>query len=472
MFLCPLSVAGYACSPEECKLPNCYCAGQSGPIPVEEIPQFVLFTHDDITGEESTSLMNQAREGIINPNGCRAPATFFTMGAYTDCDYVRKAFDEGDEIACHTVSHEAMGMDYKDIEAEIVGQREWLINQCGMSPDDVVGHRSPYLVNNPQHRQALKKGGFLYDSTISEHWPNQGLSNSEPGTTSPDGGSRLWPYTMDYGIAQNCRWTGNLCKEDESYEGLWEVPVWVIQNDNYPENAFALDPCDGKKPKECDPVELLKFNFLKAYNGNRAPVPVYVHSFWLVEKQSMSALKTFFKWITDNYPDAYFVTMHQLVQWMQNPVPKSKMGDWLGCVPGGKAAKANTPASEIEDPVAPSEIAPALPIANTPSLPLVNGSQTEEGSVPDAMQPTTEQAVEQVETGIETQNAVSPVAEAAIEEAIQAPDSLKIDAQAVSVDSGTSPIPPSAQSTVQSSAAAHANLILTAFTFILSVVLV
>ncbi len=228
MALCHLTVAGYACSTEECKLPACYSAGQSGPIPVEEIPQFVLFTHDDITGPESTSLMNEAREGIVNPNGCRAPATFFTMGAYTDCDYVRKAFDEGDEIACHTVSHEAMGMDYKDIETEITGQREWLINQCGMSPDDVVGHRSPYLVNNPQHRQALEKGGFLYDSTISEHWPNLGLSDSEPGTTSPNGGSRLWPYTMDYGIAQNCDWTGNLCKEEESYKGLWEVPVWDI----------------------------------------------------------------------------------------------------------------------------------------------------------------------------------------------------------------------------------------------------
>lgn len=455
-------------------MPDCYCAGQSGPIPVEEIPQFILFTHDDITGEESTSLMNEAREGIINPNGCRAPATFFTMGAYTDCDYVRKAFDEGDEIACHTVSHEAMGMDYKGIEAEIAGQREWLINQCGMSPDDVVGHRSPYLVNNPQHRQALAKGGFLYDSTISEHWPNQGLFNSEPRTTSPDGGSRLWPYTMDYGVAQNCRWTGNLCKEDEVYEGLWEVPVWVIQNDNYPENAFALDPCDGKKPKECDPVELLKFNFLKSYNGNKAPVPVFVHSFWLVEKRSMSAVKTFFKWITDNYPDAYFVTMHQLIQWMKNPVPKSKMGDWLGCVPGGKAAKANIPASEIEAPVVPPTIAPTLPDANVPTLPDSNVPNLPVETVPptpdliitEAIEPTVDQAIEQVESAADTGDAVSPVMGASSEEANPVPVSSEIDAQTISGANETLPNPPSAESTAQSPAAAQANFNLASLIFI------
>jgi hypothetical protein len=61
--------------------------------------------------------------------------------------------------------------------------------------------------------------------------------------------------------------------------------------------------------------------------------------------------------------------MHQLVQWMENPVPKDKMNDWLGCVPGGNAAGAvgatTTPAAVPEPaPAAPvPEAAPVAPVA-------------------------------------------------------------------------------------------------------------
>ena len=61
--------------------------------------------------------------------------------------------------------------------------------------------------------------------------------------------------------------------------------------------------------------------------------------------------------------------MHQLVQWMENPVPKDKMNDWLGCVPGGNAAGAigATPApaaAAVVPEAAPvPEVAPVVPAA-------------------------------------------------------------------------------------------------------------
>lgn len=319
-----------------------------------ETPQFVVFTHDDSTAELSTSLMQSAVGDNTNPNGCRLPVTYFTMQGYSDCDIINQRWQAGDEIAGHTIRHEVMGQDYPNTEEEIVGLREWLINECGIPATDVVGHRSPYLANNPKHRKALEKGGFLYDSTINEHWPDIRLPGSEPNTVSPNGMSRLWPYTMDYGIPQNCKWTGNLCEDTERYKGLWEVPVWNIQTDFYPDNAYALDPCDMSKIP-CNVYELLKSNFEMAYSGNRAPVPLFVHSPWLEQPKNMKDVQRFISWARKEHPnDVYFVTMHQLVQWLENPVPLSKMNEWLGCVPGGNAAGAVGKSGAVTTPVAPT----------------------------------------------------------------------------------------------------------------------
>jgi peptidoglycan/xylan/chitin deacetylase (PgdA/CDA1 family) len=339
-------------------------------LPLDETPQFIVFTHDDATADLSTSLMNEAIGNNKNPNGCDIPVTYFTMQAYSDCEKIKEAWQAGDEIATHTLTHQAMDTKFPNTAEEIIGQRKWLIEECGLPSQDVVGHRSPYLVNNPQHREALVKGGFLYDSTINEHWPDSRMPNSEPDTVSPNGQSRLWPYTMDNGIPQNCAWTGNMCTPDEKYKGLWEVPVWNIQTDFYPDNAYAMDPCDAAKMK-CDALELLKSNFDLAYTGNKAPVPIYVHSPWLQQPGNMKKVQAFITWARESHPnDTYFVTMHQLVQWLQNPVPLSQMNDWLGCVPGGNAAGAVGKSASIPVAPLPAVAAPEiLQAAVTQSVP-------------------------------------------------------------------------------------------------------
>ena len=377
--------AEYSCDPTVCKAPECRCASQSSPLPVEQTPQFVVFTHDDSTAGLSTGLMQSAVGDNKNPNGCRLPVTYFTMQGYSDCDIIKQRWQDGDEIAGHTVTHEAMGPNYTETEQEIVGQRNWLINECGIPAEDVVGHRSPYLVNNPKHREALAKGGFLYDSTINEHWPDSRLPGSEPNSQSPNGNSRLWPYTLDNGIPQNCAWTGNLCKDTERYKRLWEVPVWNIQTDFYPDNAYAMDPCDMSKIP-CNVYNLMKSNFELAYNGNRAPVPLYVHSPWLAEPKNMKDVQKFITWARKEHPnDVYFVTMHQLIQWLENPVPLSQMDEWLGCVAGGNAAgaaskpKSTTPVTQtvqavVPEPAAPGPIVVPLTVAPEPTaspLPVV-----------------------------------------------------------------------------------------------------
>ena len=118
-----------------------------------------------------------------------------------------------------------------------------------------------------------------------------------------------------------------------------EIPVWNIQTDNYPKNAFALDACSTditKNPIPCDTFALLKDNFDKAYAGNRAPTPMYFHSPWLAEPSTMKAVQKFIKYAASK-PNTYFITMRQLMDWMKDPVGVDDIGAWLGCgVPGGQ----------------------------------------------------------------------------------------------------------------------------------------
>jgi len=72
---------------------------------------------------------------------------------------------------------------------------------------------------------------------------------------------------------------------------------------------------------------VLKNAFDKAYNGNRAPVPIAVHPYWFSEKRLRDA-RSFIKYAL-TFKDVYFVTMSQLVEWMESPVPKQNMAVWL-----------------------------------------------------------------------------------------------------------------------------------------------
>jgi peptidoglycan/xylan/chitin deacetylase (PgdA/CDA1 family) len=121
---------------------------------------------------------------------------------------VKEAWDAGHEVATHTVSHSNLEPTFKgSMEDEILEMRDILTEECGLPQDTVVGFRSPYLVSHAGIRSTLHAGGFLYDSTINEHWAS---------ATSPSGAQRVWPYTWDKGTPQDCAWNRQECSKDES----------------------------------------------------------------------------------------------------------------------------------------------------------------------------------------------------------------------------------------------------------------
>lgn len=123
---------------------------------------------------------------------------------------------------------------------EMLGVKTWLNESCGIPLEDMVGFRSPYLVQNPNTREVLYQNGakigrgvrnpgacglqqqgrqptggthththdpagctvagMLYDSSIIEYWPSQ---------SSPSDSLKLWPYDMANGIPQVSRGDGS-----------------------------------------------------------------------------------------------------------------------------------------------------------------------------------------------------------------------------------------------------------------------
>lgn len=355
-------VPWYSCDPATC-LPanNCQCASQQAPLPADQMPQFILYTHDDGIVPDIVAAVNATVGNRKNPNGCSIPLTWFTIRYDTEpyCSLVKQLWKQGHEIALHTRDHirldPPIDSDKKD---QMTSVKAWLNATCGIPLEDMVGMRDPFLINSPGTRQVQHEMGLLYDSTINEHWTKDGLW-----PTSANGSSRLWPYSMDHGIPQVCDATGpdGSCTQDERYPGLWEVPLWVLQTSNYPMDAYAMDPGG-------DVFQLLKINFDAAYKGNRAPIPIYMHKPWMVEDSNQKYVQEFMDYVLQN-DDVWFVTMHQLIDWMRNPIPKSEMKEKfnVGCQAGGSNAVSTKSLTPAPAPAPPASTPSPSPPASTPS---------------------------------------------------------------------------------------------------------
>ncbi|KAL4514928.1 hypothetical protein Ndes2526A_g03722 [Nannochloris sp. 'desiccata'] len=323
-----LGAPGYTCDPSKCTIATkCHCPSISAPgnIPAAELPQFVLITHDDAISAISDRAVRSITDGHKNPNGCNVPATWFVNQVGTDCKLAKTLWEQNHELALHTVNHAQLNPTLKGIEEEMMGVRTFLNTQCGIPLTDLVGFRSPYLIHNPTVRGLLAKNNILYDSTINEFV-------GEMSYTSKTFANRLYPYTFDNGIPQYCNWTfpEGQCTQTEKYPGLWEVPMWNLPYDtvNTHLKAYTMDPDKGFGG---DLLTTFKTNFDQAYNGNRAPFPIFVHAPWFTPERTAKT-NEFIDYALSK-PNVYFVTVRQMLDWMANPVPASQLATTLKCNP-------------------------------------------------------------------------------------------------------------------------------------------
>lgn len=111
------------------------------------------------------------------------------------------------------------------------------------------------------------------------------------------------------------------------YPGLWEIPVNPLYNEynTCPHVDQCVFPSSEETDDASDIVDFLKENFNRHYTTNRAPFLLNFHITWFTSKTKVKALNKFIDYILKENKETYFITYHQLVDWMKNPQPLNSL---------------------------------------------------------------------------------------------------------------------------------------------------
>lgn len=262
-------------------------------------PQMITLTFDDSVTVPVFDTVQTVLTNRVNPNGTPVQATFFISTDWTDYWRVQRLYAAGHEIAVHTMSHSTgAGTDLDTWRAEIAGCRRTLSRLAKVPIADIRGFRAPFLVYSPASFAMLREQGFTYDSSISE----------VPGRVSQSAGQMLWPYTLDGGVVQDC-WTGT--PPSTNLPGLFEVPLWSLYDTNTA-GWITMDPPGS----DAQVLAVLQDNFRARYNGNRAPLGIFLHGgSWGSRTQ---VLRDFFDW-AQAQPDVWIVSQGAATDFMRDP---------------------------------------------------------------------------------------------------------------------------------------------------------
>ncbi|GFN93481.1 chitin deacetylase 5a [Plakobranchus ocellatus] len=306
------------CSSKWCKLPNCRCIGTDipGELKPQEVPQMVLLTFDDSINIQNINYYRRLFNGTLrNPNGCPIKSTFFVSGDSTDYKLVKEVYRHGHEIASHTLSHRSPTTwwgyaGYDNWNNEVVGMRERLHKKAGIPMENITGMRAPFLqVGGDDQYAMLAENNFRYDSSM--------VTGPLRSNTRPP----VWPFTLDSAPdSQTCSLTP--CPK-RSYPGLWEVPLvrWYGSN----KMACAMpDACiigAGAKGAR----RFLEENFKRHYRTNKAPLGIFIHASWFGRQRgNLEGLAQFLDNLSQ-LEDVWVVSVSQALDWIQHPVPVSKL---------------------------------------------------------------------------------------------------------------------------------------------------
>lgn len=309
---------GEYCFDKPCVKPDCSCSGNdptyNSTYNVTAMPQLLYLTYDDaFTQIAETDFYRGLFNGTFkNPDGNAIRATHFLTHSYTDYTLVNQYWRElGHEMASHSVTHRSnqdywKGINEQGWSDEALGMKRAITQFSNIPAEYIKGFRSPYLqMGGDEMYGALYKDGFQYDCS----WASR-----EYGFQHLDTG--LYPYTMDYETIQDCEI--GPCPQC-SYPGFWVQPMldlednWFDSNPLHPDQGQPCSMLDGcifidEQTPEAVHV-MLRRNFDRIYNGNRAPFGLYMHAAWFFgdQKWHYEGYKSFLQDITNNFGDVWIV---------------------------------------------------------------------------------------------------------------------------------------------------------------------
>jgi hypothetical protein len=224
---------------------------------------------------------------------------------------IQELYTKGHEIALHSITHTA-NIDYwKNLntswwEYEVRDQRGQVAHFAKIEKRAIKGFRAPFLqIGGDKMMQALYDEGFTYDC-------------SRPTRNFLD--PALWPYTADFDQDfQDCQIEP--CSTG-SYPGFWIVPMVDYIGDNG-EPCAMLDTCNPVPETREDTLALLKRNFQRHYNGNKAPFGVFTHAaYFFGDTQPPLERKLGYADFLDylgTLNDVYIVSIARALEWVKSP---------------------------------------------------------------------------------------------------------------------------------------------------------
>ena len=312
------------CDKNICKLPDCFCSEDGSEVPgdlcpdndrCDRVPQMVTITFDDAINNNNIDLYDEIfNRQRRNPNGCDIKATFFVSHKYTNYSAVQNMHRMGHEIAAHSITHNDdegfwSNANVEDWAREMSGSRLIIDKFANITDNSVVGLRAPYLrVGGNRQFTMMEEQAFLYDSSI----------------TAPLRNPPLWPYTMYFKMPHRCH--GNLQNCPTRSHAVWEMVMNELDRREDPTidediaGCAMVDSCSNILSGD-QFYNFLTHNFYRHFDQNRAPLGLFFHAAWL--KNNPEFLDAFLYWVDEvleSHPEAYFITMTQVIQWIQNPV--------------------------------------------------------------------------------------------------------------------------------------------------------
>lgn len=370
-----------------------------GNLQPNQVPQMVLLSfsgavnelvfdhYKKILGYSNKFGSGQSR---LNPNGCGIRATFFVSHEYTSYAQIHWLAAQNHEIGLHSISHRLPELwwtdkaNYSDWVEEMIGMREILLQLTNINGDtpvikreDMVGMRAPYIKPGGDNMfQMINDFGLQYSSSI----------------VAPKSDYPLWPFTLDSKVPFDCAnvrtnkkqdnhggsgqssnghepgqrqrrhlstWDGDdqsaatshrrfkrqstfagksLKCPTKSYPGIWEVPLNPMANEI--STCHHLDQCvfpsQDDHSDSSDIVQFLIDNFERHYNTTRAPFQINLHVQWVLNSNRVKALTKFIDHVSKAYPNTYFVSFKQMLDWVRAPTPASQASNIFKCDDPGK----------------------------------------------------------------------------------------------------------------------------------------
>ncbi|HTA93179.1 MAG TPA: polysaccharide deacetylase family protein [Polyangiaceae bacterium] len=377
---------------------------------VAEVPQFVAVTFDDnfVSGlgdvkggmtwvtdllRDKTNPAGNGTSGTFDGTPVRTSFFFTSLYIETAADNRtawQTAVTDGHEAADHTVHH-SDGTEFSadDWQSEIGTCRDELASAdigIGVSANDVIGFRSPYLAYNPNLVPVLRQDSFVYDSSVESCWQD-----------GEDGTNCAWPYTLDAGSPDADVVTQKFQRPELSTNpGFWELPIpsLIVPSDDLAAQYGITPGLRDRIPPDmplpsfyekttgkiaglditlfvdaglsaAEVLGVLKYNLDLHLMGNRSPLVFVSHSHVYADNYTaaanalsvtdrQSAIASFIDYALSK-PEVRMRPLRDLVSWLEAPTalngvrlprpPVAGAGGAGGASAGGSAANGGAQAA-------------------------------------------------------------------------------------------------------------------------------